>query len=201
MNLATETGDFAIINYAIKKLANLKLSDNAKRLASKRFIHMAALYPYLLQLMEEYVFKPYNVDPGEIKSLADAIYREAKRTNDYESICYAIYFALRYEFYLEELDTDYIIQQKDCISLVLTWLYYLKANHWKRDATEVKPLKALARQLSTTDLARYWLFCYEALTEGSLPNEWKALKKANISFIRPEFLEQPDSATSQDITT
>ena len=78
---------------------------------------------------------------------------------------------------------------------------YLKANHWKRDATEVKPLKALARQLSTTDLARYWLFCYEALTEGSLPNEWKALKKANISFIRPEFLEQPDSATSQDITT
>ena len=89
---------------------------------------------------------------------------------------------------MEELDTDYIIQQKDCISLVLTWLYYLKANHWKKDATEVKPLKALARQLSTTDLARYWLFCYEALTWGSLSGQWRSMKEEGVSFIRKEII-------------
>ena len=47
LKLATETGDFAIINYAIKKLKGSKLSENGKKLAAKRFMHMAVLYPYL----------------------------------------------------------------------------------------------------------------------------------------------------------
>ena len=188
LKLAAETGDFAIINYAIKKLADMKLSDNAKRLASKRFIHLAALYPYLLHLMEEYVFAPYGVGATEIKALADTIYRDAIRVNDYESICYTIYFALRYNFCLKELDRDYVIQQKDCITLVLTWLYYMKVNHWKRDATEVKQLNREAMALKSTDMGRYWLFCYEALTAGSLSGEWKTMKQAGVTFIRPEFI-------------
>lgn len=188
LKLATETGDFAIINYAIKKLVGMKLSENAKKLASKRFIHMAALYPYLLHLMEEYVFTPYGVGADEIKALSDTIYRDAKRVNDYESICYTIYFALRYDFLLDELDRDYVIRQKDCITLVMTWLYYMKANHWNRDATEVKPLNKLARDLKTTEMGRYWLFCYEALKAGLLPGDWKAMKQADVSFIKPEFI-------------
>ena len=43
LKLATETGDFAIINYAIKKLAGMRLLDNAKKLASKRLIHILNL--------------------------------------------------------------------------------------------------------------------------------------------------------------
>ena len=43
--LATDAGDLAIINYAIKKLKKSKLSDNGKKLAAKRFMHMAALHP------------------------------------------------------------------------------------------------------------------------------------------------------------
>ena len=186
--LATETGDFAITNYAIKKLAGMKLSENAKKLASKRFIHMAVLYPYLLHLMEEYVFTPYGVGASEIKALSNTIYRDAKRVNDYESICYTIYFALRYDFLLDELDRDYVIRQKDCITLVMTWLYYMKANHWNRNATEVKPLNREAMALKNTDMGRYWLFCYEALTWGSLPGEWREMKKAGVSFIKPELM-------------
>lgn len=193
LRLAAGTGDFAVINYAIKKLAGMKLTDNAKKLASKRFIHLAAIYPYLLQLMEEYVFEPYGVEVTEIKALSDMIYRDAKKVNDFESICYTIYFAIRYDFLLNELDSDYVIKQKDCITLVLTWLYYMKVNHWKRDATEVKPLNRAARELKKTDMGRYWLFCYEALTPGSLPGEWKALKQAGVSFIRPEFREKSET--------
>lgn len=188
LKLATETGDFAIISYAIKKLAGKKLSDNAKKLASKRFIHMAALYPYLLHLMEEYVFNPYDVGADDIKALSDTIYRDAKRVNDYESICYTIYFALRYGFVLNELDRDYVIRQKDCITLVMTWLYYMKINHWKCDATEVKPLNRLARELKTTEMGRYWLFCYEVLKADLLLGDWKSMKLADVSFIKPEFM-------------
>ena len=199
LRLATETSDFAIINYAIKKLAGMKLSDNAKKLASKRFIHMAALYPYLLHLMEEYVFVPYSVGAAEIKALSDTIYQDAKRVNDYESICYTIYFALRYDFFMDELDRDYVIQQKDCLTLIMTWLYYMKANHWKRDATEVKQLNKAAMDLKGTDMGRYWLFCYEALKVGSLPGEWRAMKQAKVSFIKPEFMGE-NGITKSDTT-
>lgn len=188
LELAKEFDDYAVINYSIKKLAGMQLSDNAKILASKRYIHMAVLHPYLLHLMEEYIFTPFNVSTDEIKRLADTIYIEAKKTNNYESMCYAIYFALRYDFYLEELDTDYIIDQKDCVCLVLSWLYYLKANHWNRRATQVKIYIREANALKETDLGRYWLFCYEALTHGSLPGDWGNMKKAGLEFIRPEFL-------------
>ena len=50
LELATETGDTAVVNYAIKKLSGEELSNNGKKLAAKRFMHMAALYPYLLSI-------------------------------------------------------------------------------------------------------------------------------------------------------
>ena len=163
--LAMETGDFAIINYAIKKLKGSKLSTNGKKLAAKRFMHMAALYPYLLHLMEEYVFTPYGVDKSDIKALSDTIFRDAVNLNDYESLCYAIYFAVRFDFVLDAFENDYIraqdyvIGSRDCLLLIMTWIYFMKRNHWKRKATQVKPLNEVAVKLKNTDMDRYWLFC------------------------------------------
>ena len=192
LKLATETGDFAIINYAIKKLKGSKLSQNGRKLAAKRFMHMAVLYPYLLHLMEEFVFEPYEVEVNDIKILSDTIFRDAEIVNDYESLCYSIYFAIRFNFVLNAFENDYcstqdyIIKSKDCILLMMTWIYFMKQNHWKRDATQVKPLNRIAMELKDTDLDRYWLFCYEALKWGSLPGEWRTMKRAGVSFIRKD---------------
>ena len=38
--------------------------------------------------------------------------------------------------------------------------------------------KRLAKELKLSDMSRYWLFCYETLTWGSLCDEWKAMKQA-----------------------
>lgn len=193
--LAVETGDFAVINYAIKKLKGIKLSHNGKKLAAKRFMHMAALYPYLLHLMEEYVFKPYSVDPRDIKALSDTIYWDALKQNDYESLCYSIYYAIRFDFALEEFENnfieaqDYIIKSKDCLLLMMTWIYFMKQNKWKRSATQVKPLNKVAMELKKTDMDRYWLFCYEALSWGSLRGQWRSMKRKGISFIRKEIVD------------
>ena len=195
LKLATETGDFAIINYAIKKMRGLNLSENGKKLAAKRFMHMAVLHPYLLHLMEEFVFIPYSVDTSAIKELSDTIYRDAVNINDYESLCYSVYFAIRFNFTLEVHESDYVraqdyvIKSNDCLLLLMTWLYFMKQNNWKRSATQVKPLNRVAMQLKNTDMDRYWLFCYEALTWGSLPGEWRSLKQADISFIRKEIVD------------
>ena len=193
--LSTETGDFAIINYVIKKLKGLKLSANGKKLAAKRFMHMAVLYPYLLHLMEEYVFIPYGVDKSEIKALSDTIYREAVNQNDYESLCYSIYFAIRFNFVLDQFEDDYcsaqdyVINSKDCLLLIMTWIYFMKQNHWKREATQVKRLNKVAMELKKTDMDRYWLFCYEALKWGSLSGQWRLMKQAGVSFIREEIAD------------
>lgn len=195
LKLATETGDFAIINYSIKKLKGSRISANGKKLAAKRFMHMAVLYPYLLHLMEEYVFTPYEVASSDIQKLSNTIYRDAVKVNDYESLCYSIYFAIRYDFTLEVFESDYIeaqnyiIKSRDCFLLMMTWLYFMKQNKWKRDASQVKPLNRLAMELKNSDMDRYWLFCYEALTWGSLPGEWRKMKQADISFIKQEIVK------------
>lgn len=192
LSLAKETVDFAIINYAIKKLRGANLSTNGKKLAAKRFMHMAVLYPYLLHLMEDYVFEPYGVSPNDIKELSDTIYRDAKLLNDYESLCYSIYFAIRFNFSLDKFsnkhdeEVRYVIESGDCLLMVMTWIYLLKQNHWNRRATQLKPLIAEAKRLTTCDMDRYWLFCYEALSISYLTGDWKAMKAEGISFIRQD---------------
>ena len=109
-------------------------------------------------------------------------------------ITYAIYFAIRYNFTLNVFETDYekaqkdIINGKDCLALTMMWIYFMKQNHWNRKATQVKPLNSVAMELKNKekDFDRYWLFCYEALSYGSLAGEWRAMKQAGISFIRKD---------------
>lgn len=204
LSLAKETGDFAIVKYAIKKLGGLVLSSNGKELAAKRFMHMAVLYPYLIHLLENYVFIPYAVSVDQIKQLSDTIYQNAEKINDFESISYAVYFAIRFGFELDAFKTDYlgaqnyIIGGKDCVALTMTWIYFMKQNHWKRTATQVKPLNRVAMELKNKekDMDRYWLFCYEALGWGSLPDEWRLMKKHGVSFIKKEIMNTPNNKSS-----
>ena len=78
---------------------------------------------------------------------------------------------------------EYVIDSKNCLLLIMTWIYFMRQNGWNRKATQVKPLNKVAMELKNTDMDRYWLFCYEALTWGSLSNEWRLMKKAGVSFI------------------
>ena len=73
----------------------------------------------------------------------------------------------------------------------------MKQNHGKRDATQVKPLNKVAMELKNTDMDRYWLFCYEALTWGSLPGQWRLMKKAGVSFIRKEIVDGTPSTNTE----
>jgi len=115
--------------------------------------------------------------------------------NDYESLCYSIYYAIRFNFTLNEFESDYvkeqdyIIKSRDCLLLTMTWIYFMKQNHWERKSTQVKPLNAVAMELKSTDMDRYWLFCYEALTYGTLSGQWRSMKQAGISFIRKEIVD------------
>ena len=77
------------------------------------------------------MFTPYDVDASDIKVLSDTVYRNAVNQNDYESLCYSIYFAIRFDFVLEEFENnyyraqDYVIKSKDCLLLIMTWIYFM----------------------------------------------------------------------------
>ena len=134
---------------------------------------------------------------ADIKPDYEFVKADAIRINDYESLCYAIYFAMRYDFVLDAFETDYktaqqdVINSKDCLLLTFTWLYFMKQNHWNRTASQVKPLNRVAMNLKNkeNDMDRYWLFCYEALTYGSLAGEWRTMKQAGVTFIRRELID------------
>lgn len=187
VSLAVEKGDSAVLKYAIKSLSGKQLTNNAKKLAAQRIMHMSGIYPYLVQLMEEYVFVPYNVEQEQIKAYADALYSDSVLSHNYEAICYIIYFSIKYDFSLNTLDIDWVIQRSDCVLLLMTWIYYLRQNHKKRKSSQLKPLLAEAKRLRDIDMGRYWLFCYEVLTYSNLKDEWKQLKKDRISFLKPDF--------------
>lgn len=184
LSLAKDTGNSAVLNYAIKTLAGKKLTANAQKLAAQRIMHMSDVYPYLVQLMEDYVFAPFGVGIAEIKAYADALYADSISSYNYEAISYAIYFSLKHGFTLDVLDINWVIERGDCVLLLMTWMYYMNLNHGNRRATDLRPLRQEAEKLRDTDMDRYWLFCYEAIAMSNLHDDWRALKRAGVSFIK-----------------
>lgn len=138
--------------------------------------------------MEEYIFRPFEVTTEQIKIYADALYLDSLASHNYEAICYAVYFSLKFGFTLKRLDIQWVIERGDCILLLMTWLYYLKLNENNARATELKPLKKEAKRLMEEDMGRYWLFCYETLSAGNLKGDWAKLKKAGVTFLRSEIV-------------
>lgn len=190
IQLMNEDDNAAVLRWAIKALSSHTLTDNAKALASRRIMHLAILYPYLLQLMDEYVIIPYCVRKDEIKAFSEAIYAEGTKIKNDEAISYALYFALKYDFVLANDNIQWILDREDCVSMLLAYLYILKINHGYKNATELKPFKEKAKGLTITkeDMDRNWLFCYEVLTPGLLSDEWEKMKSAKICFLKPEYV-------------
>lgn len=184
LGLANSTGNSAVLKYAIKALSSRNMTTSAKNLAAQRIMHMSVVYPYLVQMMEDSVFGPMGVKTDMIKDYADALYADSKSTHNYEAISFAIYYSLKYDFTLKELDVNWVIERGDCVLLLMTWLYYLKVNHGNRSDTDLKPLRREAMRLKDTDMDRYWLFCYEVVARDHLPGDWKAMKLAKVSFVK-----------------
>ncbi len=172
----------AIINYTIKVLANKKLSTNATDYYIKTIFHLTIIYPYLVPLLEEHVFKAFNVEKESIMEFSKKIYDEGIKNNYYELTSYSIYYSLIFEFEIQDIDFDIIMKSNHCILLLLGFLYCEK----NKLNSEVKVFKRLARELikDKDDFEQNWLFVYEVLPKSSLKSDWKLLKDNNVSFIQ-----------------
>lgn len=174
----------AILNYAIKVISKKNLTPNALSYYLKTIHHLILIYPYLLHLIDENIFKPLAVSKDEIEKIAHNIFKVGTVKSISEAISYALYFAIKYDFKLSDTLFDNVKESKDCVLLLLAFLHDKK--HFKKSA--LKPYKDLAEILKPNDFDEYWLFIYEVLAKDKLTKYWKKMKEAKITFIKNEFV-------------
>jgi len=180
-----EDSDASILNYAIKIISGKHLDANAKNYYVKQLHHLVLLYPYLINLLEEKVFEPFEIEKSTIKNIAQDIYAYGLKKKIYEACSYALYWSLRYNFDINiNTNKEDSINSLDCIFLLISFLHDKK--HY--DKAYLKEYLDLSKSLKTNDFDRYWLFIYETLTYSELSDNYKKMKKKRLSFIKPEFL-------------
>lgn len=174
----------AIVNYVVKVLSAKKLTNDAKSYYIKTMHHLILIYPYLIHLLEDNIFKPFGVEIDEIKKITLDIFEIGKAKNLFEAKSYALYFAIKYQFSIEQNLYDVADNSRDCIFMLLAFLYDKKLN---ASQNNIKKYKVLAEELSKNEMDQYWLFLYEVLPKSKLNGHWKTMKESNISFIKDDF--------------
>lgn len=173
----------AILKYAIKVLAKKKLSPNALNYYLKTIHHLILIYPYLLNLVDEFVFKPLEVSSDEIEKIAKNIFRMGTEKSINEASSHALYLAIKYNFKLSDALFDTVKDSKDCVLLLLAFVHDKK--HFKKHV--LKPYKDLAELLKIDDFDEYWLFIYEVLAKDKLTKYWQKMKESRVSFVQDGF--------------
>lgn len=182
--MLSENSDASVINYAIKIISKKYLGLNAKAYLIKLVHHLVLIYPYLTNLLDDYVFIPHNLDKDDIKLIATDLYYYGLKKNIYEACSYAIYWSLKYDFSLD-INTikEDAISSLDCVFLLLSFKYDKKF----RNNAYLFEYKELARSLKVNDFDRFWLFIYEILPWNELSDNFRLMKKTGLSFIKTEF--------------
>lgn len=182
--MLSEDSDASILNYAIKIIASKHLDRNAKDYYIKQIHHLVLLFPYLINLLQEKVFEPHQIDKLTIKKIAQDIYAYGLKKKIYEACSYAIYWSIKYDFDVEiSAIKQNSIDSGDCIFLLISFLHDKKYN----TKAYLKEYIDLAEILKRDDFDRYWLYIYETLSWTNLPGNYRAMKKTGLTFIRPEF--------------
>ena len=183
IEIAKKEGDnSAILKYAIKMLGGQKLTDNAKKYMQKTIFHLCLIYPYLISLLEPYVFSICETTIQDIQEISNKLYVMGISCRIFEASSYALYFSIKHSFTLTDVDVSNVIESKDCILQLLGHKYFSFVN----DKDAIKKLREHAKALTQDedDLNQNWLFVYEVLPQSSLKDDWKPLKKAGVSFVR-----------------
>lgn len=179
-----EGSDVSIINYAIQIISGKYLAFSAKNYYIKQIHHLVLLYPYLINLLDEYVFQAHSIDVAIIKSIAKDIYEYGIKTKIYEACSYAIYYALKYNFDLQiaTIKTD-SLGSNDCIFMLLS--FRIDKKH--QQVSYLQDYKIHARLIKASDFQQYWLFIFEVLPWIEHSGEYRHMKRNGITFIKTGF--------------
>ena len=183
--LVDETKNISVIYYAWKIISNYNLTRNAKDLYLKMARHYIYHYPYLYPFVEKEIIEKMKLNNQEIKTIILENIERLIAINNFEGISYCLYYVYKYSVDIKEIFSDlnklytFATDSKDCIVLLLASLCV------KQYSQEFKKYKNYAREIiKNNEMDKYWIFCYEILTQSDLKSEWKKMKKEKITFIK-----------------
>lgn len=175
--------DAAPLNYVIKVISSKCLGNKAIRYYINRLKHLVYSFPYLASLMQELVFKPFNISSSDIVEIANAMYKYGFDHDSYEASSYALFWAIENCISITVKPEDEVFLTKDCMLMFLSYIY---SRQNKFCAAVLSKYETEAKRLMVSDIDRYWLFVYEVLPETKLKGAFKNLKKNKVSFIKKE---------------
>jgi hypothetical protein len=178
----------AIVNYAIKVLSKKRMTLNAKDYFIKTIHHLVILYPYLVSLLDEKIFYSFSINKDYINKISLDVFDLGHNKKINEAMSYALYFSIKYGFFLHHDLYEKVAETNDSVLLLLAYLHD-KKNSKSRDfnrSTIGKKYRDKAKEL-LVDIDEHWVFVYEVLTAGNLKGEWQTIKQANISFVKSDF--------------
>ncbi|MEE0820754.1 MAG: hypothetical protein UIG61_06350 [Catenibacterium sp.] len=181
LELFLKDGNASVLKYAIKVLSSKKLTKNARKLYEQTIFQWSLIYPYIVPLLEKYVFEVCDTEEGEIEKLINQIFEEYYPKMLYEATSYAVYWAIKFNLSIENLTVDNATKTNDAVFMVLTYEYFKK----RKQDNEVDELRSFAKENAQdiTYFDQHWIFMYEVLTQKDLKNDWSALKKNGVTFI------------------
>jgi hypothetical protein len=183
IELMVTENNSAVMNYTFKIIASKHLGVQAYKYYIDYVHHLLLLYPYLTHVIEKYVFVPFDVGSSRIKRISEDLYKVGIEKRLYEACSYSIYWALKFDFKLNDKILEDSIKSYDCIFMTLGFIYAKK----HKDKDSIKEYRKAAKKLATTDFDRFWIFIYEASTQPNLTGDYKRIKKDKISFLKSEF--------------
>lgn len=179
--------DSAIFKYAIKMLKGYKLTENARIYIWKIWMQLCLIYPYLITLMEEFIFQPFHPPVENIRDFANQAFNQGLKARNYEECCYALLFSIDYNFKIDSLKMIDVLDASDCLFKLISAIYFRRI----KDDDSFTQLKEYAKTLkeNKNNFDRNWIFVYEMLTAQELDNQsgWYKMKKARISFLKDKY--------------
>lgn len=166
------------ICFAIKAISKNECSKSAKDYCIKIMCNLAIIYPYLVPIMDTFVFEAFNATSTEIEKFSIILYLESMKKRNYEGVSFALFYASKYGFILP-IDIDDILGSNDCICKV-SMLRYCRI---KGDSANEELLINDALSLISNEFDENWIFVYEALCDSDLQGEWLEMKKRGVSFL------------------
>ena len=204
LELANKTSNYSVINFAVKVIHGKELTDRAKKLYVKKILALTIVHPYLLLLLEEYVF-PFRKEnlKEELPEFLKALFTQGLKFNSTDSLTFSFYFAIKYELDPDWLEADSawsekIIRTNDCIPILLAWKY--AHIHQSRLSSHLERFKDKFDDINRPEKAykrnrdKFWLFWYEYARENNIPLENRTskngddsleeLRKAGVTFLK-----------------
>lgn len=181
LELFMQDNNASVLKYAIKVLSSKNLTKNAQKLFEQTVFQWSLIYPYIVPLLEEYVFKICETNKEKIKVLVNQIFKEYFPKMIFEASSFAVYWAIKFDLDINEISVDKAMETGDTIFMVLVYEYYKN----KKAKDEIKEIKNFAKGIKDepTYFDQHWIFMYEVLSKEDLENEWAAIKNKGVSFI------------------